>query len=119
MHEFGLMQSVLESVENAAIEAGASYVSRITLSIGEMTEVVQDALDFAFEALAEGTRSERAQLVVNMIRPRSLCAECGNEFEHDRYHWACPQCDSLATQLLAGKELYIDSIEVDVSKDED
>jgi Zn finger protein HypA/HybF involved in hydrogenase expression len=26
----------------------------------------------------------------------------------------CPACDALATELLAGKELYIDAIEVDI-----
>jgi hydrogenase nickel incorporation protein HypA/HybF len=49
-----------------------------------------------------------------MIRPRSLCLECGEEFEHDLYSRFCPKCDSFATELLAGRELQIDSIEVDV-----
>ena len=49
-----------------------------------------------------------------MIRPKSRCLECGAEFEHDRFHMFCPECDSFATELLAGRELQIDSIEVDL-----
>jgi hydrogenase nickel incorporation protein HypA/HybF len=113
VHEFGLMTNVLQSVNEAAREAGATRVTRIRLTVGEMTEVVAEALEFALEALAFQTLSEGAELVIERVRPRSRCAQCGCEFEHDRFHWMCPACDSLATELLAGKELYIDAIEVE------
>jgi hydrogenase nickel incorporation protein HypA/HybF len=114
MHEFSLMQNVLEQVESAAREAGAKRVTEIRLVIGEMREVVPDAMEFAFEALAPETLSEGALLTMTTVKPRSRCAQCGHEFEHDRFHWSCPACDSLATELLAGKELYLDTIEVDL-----
>lgn len=114
MHEFGLMQSVLETVETSAREAGAERVCEIRLVIGEMREVIPDAMEFAFEALAPETISEGACLEITMVKPRSRCTVCGHEFDHDRFHWMCPACDALATELLAGKELYIDAIEVDI-----
>jgi hydrogenase nickel incorporation protein HypA/HybF len=114
MHEFGLMQSVLENVETAAREAGAERVTEIRLVIGEMREVVPDAMEFAFEALAPDTLSAEGRLVMTMVSPRSRCSQCGHSFEHDRFHRACPACDSLATELVAGRELYIDAIEVDL-----
>ena len=86
----------------------------IDLSVGVMTEAVEDALRFAFEALSEGTMCEGADFKINMIQPVSVCLECGNEFEHDRYHVTCPQRESAFTQLIAGKEMQIDSIEVDI-----
>ena len=52
-----------------------------------------------------------------MIRPRSVCLECGHEFEHDLHNRFCPVCDSFATELLAGRELQIDSIEVDLPEE--
>jgi hydrogenase nickel incorporation protein HypA/HybF len=115
MHEFGLMQSVLESVESTALEAGAQRVSAIRLVVGEMSEVLAEAMEFALEALGPGTLSEGATLEIRFVRPRSVCQVCGHEFEHDRYHWGCPLCDSLATKLVAGRELYIDSIEIEDS----
>jgi hydrogenase nickel incorporation protein HypA/HybF len=114
MHEFGLMQSVLEDVEATAREAGALRVTEIRLVIGKMREVLPDALDFAFEALAPDTLSAEARLVTTTVAPRSRCSQCAHSFEHDRFHRACPVCDSLATELVAGKELYIDAIEVDL-----
>jgi hydrogenase nickel incorporation protein HypA/HybF len=114
MHEFGLMQSVLENVEASARKAGAERVTEIRLVVGEMREVVPETMEFAFEALAPDTLSADARLTVTRVSPRSRCLQCGQSFEHDRFHWACPACDSLATELLAGRELYIDAIEVDI-----
>jgi len=113
MHEFSLMQSVLDTVEVSARDAGAKCVTAIRLTIGEMTEILFDAMDFAFEALSPATLCEGATLVMRSVPPRSRCYVCSEEFTHDRYHWACPRCDSLATELLAGRELYIDSIEIE------
>lgn len=115
MHELGIMTGVMDAVEKSARQAGATSVLEITLSVGEMTEAIEDALQFAFEVLAENSElSRNAKLTINMIKPRSRCLECGAEYEHDRFHMLCPECGSFATELLAGRELQIDSIEVDL-----
>ena len=109
MHELGIMTGVMDAVTKSAHDAGADKVLKVTLSVGEMTECIQDALEFAFEALTEDDPFVR----------ESRCLECGAEFEHDRFHMFCPECDSFATELLAGRELQIDSIEVDIPDDEE
>jgi len=113
-----MMTGILESVDASASGAGASKVLKIKLSIGAMTEVIEDALHFAFEALSEGTMAQDAALEITVIQPKSLCLECQTEYLHDRFHILCPQCGSFATRLLAGREMQIDSIEVDIP-DED
>lgn len=117
MHELGIMTGVLQAVEESAKQAGSEKVLKISLSVGVMTEAIEDALRFAFEALSEGTMCESAELEMTMIPPVSICAECGNEYEHDRFHMLCPECGSSFTQLIQGKELQIDSIEVDLPDD--
>ena len=120
MHELGIMTGVMDAVTKSAHDAGADKVLKVTLSVGEMTECIQDALEFAFEALTEDDPFVRdAELTINMIKPKCRCMECGTEFEHDRFHMFCPECDSFATELLAGRELQIDSIEVDIPDDEE
>lgn len=115
MHELGLMTSVMEAVGEAAHDAGATKLLSVTLSVGEMTEAIEDALQFAFEALTEGDPfTAGATLTVHMVAPKSICLECGEEFTHDRFHRFCPACGSFATQLIEGKELQIESIEVDL-----
>ena len=114
MHELGIMTGVMDSVNAAANDAGADKVLKVSLSVGVMTEAIEDALRFAFEVLQENTICEGAELEIRMVQPKSRCFECGAEYEHDRFHMLCPECGGFATELIAGKELQIDSIEVDI-----
>ena len=49
-----------------------------------------------------------------MVQPKSVCNDCGTEFDHDRFHVLCPLCEGANTTLIAGRELKIESIEVDL-----
>lgn len=118
MHEMGIISGVLQAVTASAEQAGATKVTSVQLSIGRMTEAIEDVLVFAWEALSTGTMCEGAELKVKMVEPRSLCPACGTEFEHDRFHRACPNCGNALTELIAGREMQLDSIEVDIP-DED
>ena len=118
MHEMSIVAGVIDAVVPSAEQAGAERVLAITLRIGDMTEVVDEALTFAFEALTENTMCDGAQLEVVKVHPRSLCLECATEFDHDRFHRTCPSCGSYETMLLTGRELEIESIEVDLPDEE-
>lgn len=107
------MMGVLDAVEASAKENHAVRVVEVRLVIGEMAEVLDDAMEFAFEALTPGTMAEGASLVMKKIKPRSRCLACNTEFEHKRLNFACPLCDALATELVAGRELYIESMEIE------
>ena len=116
MHELGIMTGVLDAVCDSAAQAGATEVLGISLSVGEMTECIHEALVFAFEALQELPEyalCAQATLDIRMIGCESVCLECGERYTHDRFHLLCPSCGSPATQLIAGRELQIDSIEVE------
>lgn len=118
MHELGIMTSVMDSVHEVAEQNGATKLLSVTLRVGEMTEAIEDALQFAFEVLAESDEfASGATLEVHMVTPRSICLDCGEEFDHDRFHMLCPHCEGFATQLLRGRELEIESIEVDIPDD--
>ena len=114
MHELGIMTGVVESVEQAARDAGALRVTKVNLVVGVMTEAIADALQFAFDMLKEDTLLSPAELHIEMVEPRSQCMECGAEYTHDRFEMSCPECGSVFTKLIAGRELKIDSIEVDL-----
>ena len=121
MHELGIMTSVCDTAQRCARDAGALRILEVRLSVGEMTEAIPDALHFAFEVLRDQPEYpllDGAELVVDMIAPKSLCLECGAEFTHDRFHMLCPECGGFATKLLAGRELEIAAIDVDLPDEE-
>lgn len=110
------MQGVLDSVVPVARENGALRVTGITLRIGEMTQVVEEAMTFAFEALTEDEPLfEGCELTLDFVKARSSCFDCGEEFEHDRFHLKCPACGGRHTVIVAGKELHIASMEIETA----
>lgn len=113
MHEMGITQGILAAAFDAAEEAGATRITEVRIRVGEMTEVVEFALQFAFESLTPGTMAEGATLVVEHVPARSRCRSCGHEYDHDRFQMVCPQCESLDVEMLQGRELLIDAIEAD------
>ena len=113
MHEMGITRGIIDASVEAAEKAGAVRIVRIDVSVGELTEIVETALQFAFDALAPGTLAEGAELNVTMIPPRSHCDDCGIDFDHDRFQMLCPECGSFLVTPLAGRELQIDTIETE------
>jgi len=119
MHEMGIAEGILSSSLDAAREAGARGISAVYVTIGELTEVSEDALQFAWEAIVPGTLADGSALDITMVRASSSCADCGHEWEHDRYSGAqCPACNGWVVMLREGRELRIDSIDIDEEGDE-
>jgi hydrogenase nickel incorporation protein HypA/HybF len=115
----GITQGILDASFEAAEAAGAKRIIDIRISVGELTEVVDFALQFAFEALTPGTLAEGATLTVNHVSARSHCNACGEDYEHDRFQMVCPRCDGFDVSLLQGRELQIDSIETEDDVEDD
>lgn len=114
MHELGLVSGILECAIKTAREAGASRVVSVSLRIGDMAEVNEESMSFAWEILREDDPlTVEADMRVEYVRPRSACVACGHEFEHDRFHVRCPVCGSGQTMLLAGREMDIVSMEIE------
>jgi hydrogenase nickel incorporation protein HypA/HybF len=113
MHELSIMQCALEQVLEQAQLAGAARVHAIRLRIGALSGVVPDALQFAFEALADGTPAQGAQLLIEDVPARFWCATCRHEFKADRMFGECPGCHQPSTELRAGREMELTSLEVD------
>lgn len=114
MHEMGIAEGILSSAITGAEGASATRINTVNVTVGVLTEVMADALEFAWEAIRTGTMAEGAALNITMVDARSRCSDCGHEWVHDRYSGAkCPSCDSYLVSLLSGRELKIDTIDID------
>jgi len=111
VHEMGITQGILAASFEAAEKAGATRITEIRITVGELTEIQEFALDFAFQSLTPDTMAEGATLVVTTVAPSSRCRECDLEYDHDRFEMLCPVCGSFNVEPLTGRELRIDSIE--------
>jgi len=58
MHEFSIVQSLLNLIENYARENNASSVSKVVVQIGVLSGVEPHLLEIAFNTFKEGTIAE-------------------------------------------------------------
>jgi hydrogenase nickel incorporation protein HypA/HybF len=114
VHELGITQEVLSAVLEAAGREGATRVNRVTVTVGELTEVVPDAMLFAWEALRRGTIAEEATLDIRVTPAKSRCTACDAVFSHDRFDRTCTACGDVMTSPVEGTELVIGEVDVDV-----
>jgi hydrogenase nickel incorporation protein HypA/HybF len=112
MHELAVTEDILRIVSEHAEGAGAEGVTDIHLVIGDMSSFVDDSIQFYFDLLSPGTVAEGAELHFHRVGIRFRCRECGHEFEPRGMDWSCPECGRMGGEVIAGKEFFVDSIEV-------
>lgn len=113
MHEFAITRDMLDIVLEHAEKAGSKKINRINLVIGEMCGYVDECVQFYFDFLAEGTPAEKAVLSFRMVPMEARCRSCGRKFSPGELDWTCPGCGGSMVEITAGKELFVESIEVD------
>lgn len=113
MHEVGLMQQAVDIALRHAEEAGAGRIRSFTLRVGALSGVAPDSLALAFAVTTRGTIAEQAQLEIQDEPIRCRCAACAEEFSPHSAVYACPACGRISTDIRAGRDLAVVSIEVD------
>lgn len=113
MHELSITQTLLDIVLEQAETHDAQRVGQVRLVIGEMSGIVDDSVRFYFELLSKGTIAEGARLAVRRVPATARCSECGERFAFERLSWACPKCGAVRLEIVEGKEMYIESLEVE------
>jgi len=112
MHELAVTESILEIANQAAGENGASQVTDIFLTIGQLSSIVNDSVQFYWDHISAGTPSEGAVLHFQRVPARLRCKVCGKEYELNEELMPCPSCGSIALEIMSGEEMLVDHIEV-------
>jgi hydrogenase nickel incorporation protein HypA/HybF len=113
MHELSIVEALIDQVGRELDRAGQpGRVARLELSIGRLSGVHSESLRFAFELLAPSTPVENAELVIQEPKAVSCCRDCGARVEIDDLVVECPRCASLEITIEGGRELLLQSIEI-------
>ncbi len=104
---------MVDMVLQKAQEANARKVLRVYLVIGELTGVLNDAVELYFALLTKDTIAAGAELFFQ--RPPTLvrCRNCGTEYSPENLKIICPQCHEQKIEIISGRELYIDNLDVE------
>ncbi len=114
MHELSLANRLVAVAEETARQAGARRVTAVTLKIGPLSGVAIDALRFAYDiatadTLLAGSRLETLFVPVTVYCPR--CEQVTELASVQRFR--CRLCDAPTGDVRSGRELEIDTIEVE------
>ena len=112
MHEYSIVQALLERVDRETAAHDGSRVHRLRVSIGELAGVEIELLRTAFETIRYRTRCERAELDVRQIEARWECPACGTVIRRG-VALRCGDCD-VPARLSAGDEIMLEQIELEV-----
>jgi hydrogenase nickel incorporation protein HypA/HybF len=113
MHEMGIAMQIIE-IAQASIpkEEGDIAVARVNLKVGKLAAVVADSLRFCFEIAAKETPLEGAELDIEEVPVLAKCKECHTEWTIEGPAFNCEKCGSGQIEILSGRELNIESIEI-------
>ncbi len=113
MHELAITQSIFDLVLDRAKAAGAEKIAAINLVIGQMTGINPDSLRLYLGFLSNGTIAQGAQLNVKTALAQGNCRNCNNAFAIEEFDRRCPSCGDACCEITGGRELFLESIEVE------
>jgi hydrogenase nickel incorporation protein HypA/HybF len=118
VHEVSIVANIFRIMGEKldSLGLGSAPVKKIKVVVGKFANVVPACLDFAFEMQKEGTPFEGAVMETEFVPLKIRCNACGEEMELDEPFLFCRRCDSFQVEIVAGKELYVDSFEIDDSE---
>ncbi len=106
MHEYSLMERVIESIlEQLRQEEISGSVAEVALTVGVLEIHSEEATRLAFEVLAKGTPLENSRLSLTVVPARITCPACGfsqpfitepREGHESLPAALCPQCGAAA-----------------------
>ena len=112
MHEYSIVQALLERVDAEARARKATAVHRLSVRIGELSGVEMDLLATAYETFRERTICNRAELSLQLVPARWECPRCRDPIARGSV-LSCPSC-AVPARLVEGDEIMLDRIEMEV-----
>jgi hydrogenase nickel incorporation protein HypA/HybF len=114
MHELSIAEALIEQVERELHRAGQrGPVKRLELTVGRLSGVHAPSLRFAFELIAPGTVVAGARLDIAESAAVCCCRHCGGREKIEELVAECPKCGSAEISIEEGRELLLQSIEID------
>lgn len=112
MHEYSLVLSLIERVEQEMQTHHATQAHRINVSVGELSGVVAELLESAFEIARESTLLKDTTLSVTRVPARWRCPSCSSDV-NSHASLTCDRCGAQAS-LVEGGDILFESVELEV-----
>jgi hydrogenase nickel insertion protein HypA len=113
VHEYGLVQSLLEQVDRQVRSHRARRALRVVLAI-DGGHVDKDFLRDAFDTFKLESTARDAELIVRQAAVEFWCPVCGERAASPTGDATCPECSAARVPLASKDEIYLQSVEIEV-----
>lgn len=115
MHEFSICQTIIGTVldELKKIQPGPAHLTKVRIVAGQYHQLVPDNLLLAYDVLSKNTPAEGSSLEIKLVPIVGQCKDCGWSGKIRNSMYVCGACGMADIDVIEGKELYLDSLEVE------
>lgn len=110
MHELGILNEVIKTVEKYAAENHVKKIQELVLQIGEISSVIPEYMEKIYPIAVEGTGLEQTVLRIEILPANGKCGDCGAVFHALKTGGICPDCGSRNMKLISGRNFLIKEI---------
>ncbi len=114
MHELALTETLLRAALTHAEQAGARRLLAVNLSIGQLSEITPDSIQFYWEFISRGTLGEGARLNFEALPTVWRCDECEQTFVAPLEPPTCPACNSREVRPQDGDAVQLVSLDIEM-----
>lgn len=114
MHEMSLISEIIQIVSEDAAARGFKKVNRIDVIVGDLSNVLPDALELAFlffQRQEGSVINEGTKLHIIREEAKARCQSCKCEFCPDYRIALCPECGIPGSLLVSGETFRVESYE--------
>jgi len=111
VHEYSIVASLIDRVQQEAEARGSSRVHRLHVKIGELAGVELDLMKTAFDTFRERTICDGAELSIHAVSASWACPSCKRTVERG----AILRCDTCGrpARMVQGDEIILERIEME------
>jgi len=113
MHEMGIALQIVE-IATASIppDLGEVRIAKVNLKVGKLAAIVPESLRFCFGVASKDTPLDGAELSIEELPVLARCKQCNRQWTISKPVFKCERCSSGDLEILSGRELDIESIEI-------
>lgn len=113
MHEYSIVQNLLDLCEKNAIENECTKITKVVVKVGRLSNVESQLLQSAFDTFKEDTIAAGSQLVIIDQKVVVICNTCSTESVLEANEYSCPSCGVYDVKIIDGQDLLLMSLEMD------
>lgn len=104
--------NIIKIAEEELNKANGKRIEKIHISVGKLSGIVIDSLEFALEVAMKEGKIPKAEIVIDQFPARMKCLHCHEVFEAEEFYTICPVCNKFEHEIISGKELLIKSLTI-------